>query len=413
MSAKNTILILALFLSLLIVSVSGAYAVTISSVGTMANARGWLFSQSTPFGIYYGFGDNETTYPPVSDIYYFDFLTGTNTSIKSQISQPDIGLPDVQEPTIWGDTIYSAIVGDKIFIADVYYDYPTHEGKSLPELGDVNGLYAIDTKTNTFYLYDRTPFKFFENNLPSPMTAVGSYLYFFVESERRVYRYDTITKQSTALSALPSDIGFGGIVYPVGTNIYITTYKYDEENSLYVYDTLTDKFTYLAKSSLIPSNEYTANVVINDKLYFIGGEDPITYEALNNTVEYDTKTNQFNIITQLEDGLLGATATSVGGTIYIVGGEVHSDPHLTDNITAIEIAPKDNATIIAEYLCNYYPANVCAEHFLTSKSYKNRGDYISYVAQKTNEFVSNSLITGKEKGMIMSAATKLAAAIKK
>ncbi|MBI2046704.1 hypothetical protein HYT26_00875 [Candidatus Pacearchaeota archaeon] len=440
MSAKNTILILALSLSLLIVSVSGVYAVTISSVGTMTNARGWLFSQSTPFGIYYGFGD-AGGYPPASDIYYFDFLTGTNTLIKSQTSQPDIGLPDVKEPTIWGDPIYSAIVGDKIFIADVYYDYPQHAGPGfgLPELSDANGIYAIDTKTNTFYLYDRTSFRFFADNLASPMTSVGSYLYFFVESERRVYRYDTITKQSTALSALPSDIGFGGIVYPVSSKIYITTFKeYSSNNnginnSLYVYDTLKDSFTYLATSPLIPSNNYRSNSVINGKLYFVGGEDPIKidYTALDKIVEYDPSTNQFSVIDTLKDkdginyALAGASTTSVGGSLYVVGGEVHSEPEITDSIIKIGIAPKDLATTIAEYLCKYYSNSVCslnqnllsvmAEPFylFLTKDYKNRGDYISYVAQKTNEFVRNSLITGKEKGVIMSVATKLAAAIKK
>ena len=399
---------LALSLLFLAVSISVVSAVEVTKEGTIVSSRGWMISEATPFGIYYGFGSQGPGYdynPPVlSDIYYFDFATKTNTVVKSQDSQPDIGLPDVSKPTIWSAT-YSAIVGDNIFISSVYYDYPIYKDDIFK--GDVNGIYAIDTKTNTFYLYDRTPFNFFENNLPSPMTAVGNSLYFFVESERRVYSYDTTTKKSTALAELPADVGFGAIVHSIGSNIYITTYKYGEENSLYVYDTLADNFTRLATDKLIPSNLNSGKAVIDGNLYFIGGEDPITYEALSNTVEYDTKTNTFSVVKQLDDGYLGASATSVGGTIYLVGGEVHSVPHLTDNITAIKIAPKDLATTIAEYLCNYYPANVCAEHFLTSKNYSNRGDYISYVAQKTNEFVSNSLITGKEKSEIMTNAAEL------
>lgn len=404
MSAKKTILILlALSLSLLIVSVLGAYAVTInSSVGTIANARGWLFSQSTPFGIYYGFGDNETTYPPVSDIYYFDFLTKTNIVVKSQTTQPDIGLPDVEEPTIWGDTIYSAIVGDKIFITNVYYDSPIHAGKSLPEVVDSNGIYAIDTKTNTFYLYDRTPFKFFADNLPSPMTAVGNYLYFFSEAERKVYSYDTITKKSTALSALPADIGFGGIVYPVGSKIYITTFKeYSSNkdginNSLYVYDTLIDKFTYLATSPLIPSNNYRANSVVNGKLYFVGGEDPlkINYTVLDKIVEYDPATNLFSITGTLSYGLGGASTTSVGGSLYVVGGEKVSSPgELIDNITKIEII--DPVSEIVK-LC---PVN---------GSYKNHGKYVSCVSKKAEEFFNSGLITEQQKDEIVSNAAKSA-----
>lgn len=410
MSAKKTILtLLALSLLLLVVSVSGVYAVSISQVGSTASARGWLFSQSTPFGIYYGFGTNENTYP-FSDIYYFDFLTQKNSVIKSGTA----------DPLVWSDVLYSTIIGDKIFIANFYNPYKASEGYSY----DGNGLYAIDTKTNTFYLYDKLPFDFFVDNWPSPMAAVGTDLYFFVgipdrpDIARRVYRYSPATKLAVALAELPSDVGAGGIVHAAGSKIYITTYKYWEENSIYTYDTLTDKFTLLATDKLIPSNNYRSNSVINGKLYFVGGEDPLKGDntdtnSVDSIVEYDPATNLFGITGTLSYGLLGASTTSVGGNLYVVGGEVHSDPEVSDKITAIEIVSKDLATTIAEFLCNYYPANVCAEHFLTSKSYKNSGGYISYVAQKTNEFLSNSLITGKEKGMIMSAATKLAAAIKK
>src|SRR3989344_2135364 len=388
---------LALSLLFLAVSISVVSAVEVTKEGTIVSSRGWMISEATPFGIYYGFGSQGPGYdynPPVlSDIYYFDFATKTNTVVKSQASQPDIGLPNVTEPTIWSAT-YSAIVGDNIFISSVYYDYPTHAGKSLLELADTNGLYAIDTKTNTFYLYDRTPFNFFENNLPSPMTAVGNSLYFFVESERRVYSYDTTTKKSTALVELPADVGFGAIVHSIGSNIYITTYKYGEENSLYVYDTLADKFTWLATDKLIPSNLNSGKAVIDGNLYFIGGEDPFTSEALNNAVEYDTKLNTFTVVKQLDDAYLGASATSVGGTIYLVGGEVHSETHLTDNIIAIQIVQKDRATTIAEYL-------------LSNKGYKNRGEYISYAAQKTNEYLKAGLITGKEKSEIMTNAAEL------
>src|SRR3989338_4009679 len=144
---------LALSLLFLAVSVSVVSAVDVTKEGTIVSSRGWMISEATPFGIYYGFGSQGPGYdynPPVlSDIYYFDFATKTNTVVKSQASQPDIGLPNVTEPTIWSAT-YSAIVGDNIFISSVYYDYPTHAEKSLLELADTNGLYAIDTKTNTY-----------------------------------------------------------------------------------------------------------------------------------------------------------------------------------------------------------------------------------------------------------------------
>src|SRR3989338_7902036 len=164
------------------------------------------------------------------------------------------------------------IIGDKIFIADCYNPFDPSKGASV----DANGLYAIDTKTNSFYLYDRLPFDFFVDYWPSPMAAVGTDLYFFVgipgrpDIASRVYRYNPATKETTILAELPKELGSGGIVYAAGSNIYITTYNWGSENSLYVYDTLKDSFTYLATSPLIPSNNYRSNSVINGKLYFVG-----------------------------------------------------------------------------------------------------------------------------------------------
>src|SRR3989338_3360676 len=131
---------LALSLLFLAVSVSVVSAVDVTKEGTIVSSRGWMISEATPFGIYYGFVSQGSGYdynPPVlSDIYYYDFLTKTNTVVKSQDTQPDIQQPGVENAIIWGDSMYSAIVGDKIFISSVYYDYPIHAGKSLPELAD-------------------------------------------------------------------------------------------------------------------------------------------------------------------------------------------------------------------------------------------------------------------------------------
>ena len=405
---------LMLLFMLLLISVSFASAVTISTVGTMADTRGWLFSQSTPFGIYYGFGTNEDYYP-FSDLYYFDFATKSNTLIKSQTDQPDIKQPSVTNVIIWGESIYSAIVGDKIFISNL--NYHNEQPWDITKPWDANGLYVIDTKTNTFYLYDRLPFDFFVDSWPSPMAAVGSDLYFFVgipnrtDIARRVYKYNPATKETTALAYIPKDseselgLGSGGIVFAVKDKIYITTYYTKGsgypvfDNSIYVYDTLTDTFTNLTTSSLIPSNNYRANSVVNGKLYFVGGDDPFTDNPLDKIVEYNISTNQFSVLDTLKDEngtnykLAGASTTSLGGSLYVVGGEQQN--HFR------QVFDQNLVSVMAEpfYL------------FLT-KDYKNRGDYISYVAQKTNEYLKAKLITKKEKSKIMKIATELAKTIK-
>ena len=389
-SRKDTKIFLALVLlslfSLSLLSVPFVQGVTVSTVGTMAGTRGWLFSQSAPLGIYYGFGYGDNWCGGTarcSDLYYFDFATESNSLIKS----------DTSTPLVWGDSLYSTIIGDKIFIADFYNPFDPSKGASV----DANGLYAIDTKTNSFYLYDRLPFDFFVDYWPSPMAAVGTDLYFFVgipgrpDIASRGYRYNPATKETTILAELPKELGSGGIVYAAGSNIYITTYNWGSENSLYVYDTLKDGFTYLATSPLIPSNNYRSNSVINGKLYFVGGEEPVYDTALNTIVEYDPSTNQFSVIDSLSYGLLGASTTSLSGSLYVVGGEVHSEPGITDSIIKIEIL---NPISEIEKSC---PAN---------GSYKNHGKYVSCVSKKAEEFFNSGLITEQQKNEIVSKAAK-------
>ena len=414
---KKTIKIFfGLILSLLLVPI--AYSVEPVKIGTMTSDElNWVFAQATCDGIYYGLGWNETKhYPPPNKIYYFDFATKENTLIT-------------ETENIWSDSFYKVLVNDKLFMSGL-------ANKDTYPFCDANGIYVLDLKTNSFYLYDRTPFNFCIENLISPMVAVGNDLYFFSNAERRVFKYNTITRESIALAELPDEIDYGGIVYSIEDKIYITTYRYGDENSLYVYDIQSNTFNFLIKDRLIPSNNVAnSNVVIGDKLYFIGGEDAVDDwgwwgQSLRNIVEYNTLTNEFNIIGQFDQGMAGVAATVLGGAIYVLGGEDYDTNTLSQDIHEIVIDPNlkvscsndeddddvddDNdacletatAQVVDETGCSIPQYCPFQEYCPPGSDYKNHGKYVSCVAKTSERFLNEGLITEEEKNAFVSEAAK-------
>ena len=149
------------------------------------------------------------------------------------------------------------------------------------------------------------------------LTSLGTDLYLFNDVYN--YKYDTLTDTYTRMAVTPYNVGGGGSVVTVGTDIFMVgggSSSYMKYN--YKYDTLTN--TYTRMTDLPYMFRYGDAVSVGTDIYILGDDyyDYSSYYRYN--YKYNTLTDTYTRMADIPYGFSVSSAVTVGTNIYILGG---------------------------------------------------------------------------------------------
>jgi len=203
--------------------------------------------------------------------------------------------------------------------------------------GTADLLEIYDTKTNTWKAGDPLPQKLnhaaaasFENKIyvigGFNDTGMPSNNLFIYNPNTNVWIQGA--NMPTARGALTANF-VNGILYAIGgdgTRLYNSDGKYDPQGILPVneaYDPKTNTWT--KRSPMQIPRDHLASTVVNERIYVIGGREPIGKSALFRNLDanemYDPKSDTWQLRQSMPSYRSGLASTSIDSKIYVFGGE--------------------------------------------------------------------------------------------
>ena len=232
----------------------------------------------------------------------------------------------------------SVTVNDKIYVIGGYTDRPTDlvevydtvkdEWGIIPSLPEKLDHLAAAAYNNKIYVVGG----FDEGSNPN----------------NKLFIYDTLLGKWEEGKNLPTGRGaltaefINGILYATGGDIdpsYIAGgyHPYGQTNTNEAYDPSTDSWE--VKTPMPTARHHHSAAVVGEKLYVIGGRYGLAYanHIFNNTDAnemYDPVQNKWHTVAAIPTSRSGATAATVNGSIYVLGGETKNYPTETQHTYA-------------------------------------------------------------------------------
>lgn len=134
-----------------------------------------------------------------------------------------------------------------------------------------------------------------------------------------VEKYDPVTNTWESLPSVAAISEFEAVVND--GLIYVMGGKGRVENSLssvFAFDPINNKWT--KKANMPSPRAEFESVLVNEKIYVIGGRINNSRTGLNGICEYDPKTDSWTSKKSMSSGRIGFKTAIINGKIYVVGG---------------------------------------------------------------------------------------------